>query len=75
MTGFVPKVSVCSQVRNQSEWMREMIQSVVSQKFRNWEHIIVDDGSTEDLKAVIDSFNDKRIRYIRTEARKPRVCR
>lgn len=62
---LVPKVSVISQVRNQSEWMKEMIQSVVDQSFRNWEHIIVDDGSTEDLRAVVDSFNDERIRLIR----------
>ena len=66
--GFSPKVSICSQVLNQSEWMREMIESVRAQSFRNWELIIVDDGSTEDLKSVIDSFNDKRIKYHRFES-------
>jgi len=42
-----------------------MIQSVVNQSFRNWEHLIVDDGSTEDLKAVVDSFADERIKLER----------
>lgn len=65
MSSLVPKVSVISQVYNQSEWMKEMIQSVINQSFRNWEHLIVDDGSTEDLKAVVDSFKDERIKLIR----------
>ena len=70
MSSLVPKVSVISQVYNQSAWMKEMIQSVIDQSFRNWEHIIVDDGSTEDLKAVVDSFKDDRIRLIRFDTNK-----
>lgn len=62
---IVPKVSICSQILNQTKWAKDMIQSVVDQTFRNWELIIVDDGSTEDLKSVIDSFNDRRIKYHR----------
>ena len=42
-----------------------MIASVVASTYRNWELIITDDGSTEDLKAVIDSFSDERIKYLR----------
>jgi len=60
-----PRVSICSQVLNQSEWLKEMIASVVAQTYPNWELLIVDDGSTEDIKAVIDSFNDERIQYFR----------
>ena len=60
-----PKVSICSQVFNQSAWLREMLQSVVDQTYGNWELLIVDDGSTEDVKSVIESFNDKRIQYFR----------
>lgn len=58
----MPKVSICSSVLNHSDWLKEMIQSVVDQTFEDWELMIVDDGSTEDLKSVVDSFNDKRIR-------------
>lgn len=57
----MPRVSICCGVLNQSEWLKEMIQSVVSQTFPDWELLIVDDGSTEDIKAVVDSFNDPRI--------------
>jgi glycosyltransferase involved in cell wall biosynthesis len=42
-----------------------MLASVVASTYQNWEHILVDDGSTEDLKAVVQSFNDPRIRYFR----------
>ena len=60
-----PRVSICTQVLNQSEWLKEMIASVVAQTYSHWELIIVDDGSTEDIKAVIESFNDNRISYHR----------
>jgi len=57
----MPRVSVCCSVLNQSEWLKEMIQSVVNQTFKDWELILVDDGSNEDIQAVVESFNDKRI--------------
>lgn len=56
------KVSVCCSVLNQSEWLKEMIQSVVNQTFKDWELVLVDDGSTEDIQAVVESFNDQRIK-------------
>jgi glycosyltransferase involved in cell wall biosynthesis len=57
------KVSVLTSVLNQSEWLRESIASVVASTFKDWEQIVVDDGSVEDIKAVVESFNDSRIRY------------
>lgn len=70
MTGDVPLVSICSQILNQCAWAKEMIQSVVESSWQNWELLIVDDGSTEDLRAVIDSFHDERIRYFRFDENK-----
>ena len=62
-----PKVSICSQVLNNSEGLKKMVQSVIAQTYSDWELVIVDDGSTENLKAVIDAFNDSRIKLIRLE--------
>jgi glycosyltransferase involved in cell wall biosynthesis len=31
------------------------------------EHVVIDDGSSEDLKAVVESFGDEKIRYFRYE--------
>ena len=66
----LPLVSICSQILNQCEWAREMIQSVIASTYENWELLIVDDGSTEDLKGVIESFKDPRIQYFRFEETK-----
>ena len=60
-----PRVSICTSVLNQSEWLKESIASVVAQTYKDWELLILDDGSTEDIKAVVDSFNDQRIQYFR----------
>lgn len=59
------KVSVCTSVLNQSDFLRRQIASVVSQTFKDWEHIIVDDGSTEDIEGLVRSFHDSRLVYIR----------
>ena len=64
------RVSICTTVLNQSGWLKEMIQSVVDQTFKGWELLIADDGSTEDIKSVIESFNDKRIQYFRFDENK-----
>ena len=66
----MPKVSICSQVFNQKEWMKDMIKSVVQQSLADWELLIVDDGSTNDLKSVIDEFKDQRIKYFRFDQNK-----
>ena len=57
----MPRVSVCCSVLNQSGLLKDMIGSVVAQTFQNWELVIVDDGSTEDIKELIRGFNDPRI--------------
>jgi glycosyltransferase involved in cell wall biosynthesis len=53
----VPKVSICCAVLNQSKWLEEMIASVMAQTMTDWELIIVDDGSTEDIEAVVRKFD------------------
>lgn len=59
------KVSICTPVFNQSEFLRRNIESVRAQTCRDWEHIIVDDGSTEDIKALVESYDDARLVYVR----------
>jgi glycosyltransferase involved in cell wall biosynthesis len=40
------------------------IQSVLDQTFRDWELIVIDDGSTDHTAQVIEGFNDSRIEYV-----------
>ena len=61
----MPVVSICSQILNQTGFAKEMIQTVIDQTYKDWELLIVDDGSTEDLKGLIESFKDPRIQYFR----------
>ena len=65
-----PRVSICTQVLNQSAWLKEMIASVVAQTFKDWELIIVDDGSTEDIKSIVAGFKDERISIHRFDKNK-----
>ena len=51
-----------------SRYLREAIQSIASQTIDNWELIIVDDCSPEDIRSVVEPFmTDSRIRYYRNE--------
>mgnify|MGYP002628307714 CR=1 FL=1 len=44
--------------------MPKAIESLLNQQYENWELIIVDDGSSDNTKAIVTSYLDKRIRYV-----------
>jgi len=56
-------VSVVVPTYNRAHLIAETIQSVIDQTYSNWELIIVDDGSEDDTKNIVDKFKDKRIQY------------
>lgn len=62
-----PKVSIIVPTYNRSDYIIEMIESVVSQTYQNWELIIVDDGSTDDTKSIISPYISEKIRYFELE--------
>ena len=59
----MPLVSVIIPAHNRVDLLRETLLSVIAQTFSDWECIVVDDGSTEDLSFV--PAMDLRIRLIR----------
>ena len=59
-----PKISVCMAMYNAALYLRECIESILSQSFTDFELLIVDDGSTDDSKEIVNSYNDERIRLI-----------
>jgi glycosyltransferase involved in cell wall biosynthesis len=65
----MPKVSVIIPAYNHGHFLGEAIQSVLDQTFPEFELIVVDDGSTDNTKEVVESFKDPRIRYIYQENR------
>ena len=62
-----PRVSILMAVYNGSRYLREAMDSVFAQDYRDYEFVIVDDCSTDDTPAIIGSYNDPRVVYIRNE--------
>ena len=48
-------------------FLQEAIESILNQTYQNLELVIVDDASPEDLKSIVNTFSDTRIRYYRNE--------
>jgi len=48
---------------NRSQLISRSIKSIIDQKYSNWELILVDDGSTDNTKEIVESFSDSRIKY------------
>lgn len=62
----MPKVSVIIPVYNCAEFINDAVESVLVQTYKDYEIIIVDDGSTDNLRERLELFADK-IRYIHQE--------
>lgn len=50
-----------------AKYLKDCIDSVLSQTFQDYEIVIVDDASPEDLASIVNQFDDQRIRYYRNE--------
>jgi glycosyltransferase involved in cell wall biosynthesis len=57
MTGS-PKVSVIVPTYNRADWLKKTLSSVERQTFKDFELIVVDDGSVDHTSEVIQSFPD-----------------
>ncbi|NJW53443.1 glycosyltransferase family 2 protein [Salinimicrobium oceani] len=60
-------ISIITPTHNRAALLSRMINSVLKQSFRNWELVIMDDGSTDDTQAVVNDFKDSRIKYYFTK--------
>ena len=46
-------------------YLQECIDSILAQTYSNWELVIVNDASPEDIESIIQKYTDTRIRYYR----------
>jgi hypothetical protein len=54
-------------VYNGANYLRTAMDSVFAQEFRDYEFVIVDDGSTDETAEIIQSYGDDRVVYLRNE--------
>jgi len=59
-----PFFSVILPTYNRADFINKAINSVIDQTYPDWELIIIDDGSTDQTKNIVEAFNDERIHYI-----------
>ena len=57
----MPEVSIITPCYNSAIFLEETIQSVLNQKFKNWEWLITDDHSSDHSVEIIRKINDPRI--------------
>lgn len=62
-----PTLSVIIPTYNREKLIARSIRSVLHQTYRDFELILIDDGSTDETEQVVQDFGDERIRFFRQE--------
>jgi glycosyltransferase involved in cell wall biosynthesis len=79
MSDAQPKVSIVTPVFNRADIIHKTVDSVIAQTYQNWELLLVDDGSTDNIEEIVvaNYGSDRRINFSRRE-REPKsasTCR
>ncbi|HEY2345032.1 MAG TPA: glycosyltransferase family A protein [Xanthomonadaceae bacterium] len=67
MSGANPQVSVVVPLYNKAAWVTRCLGSVLRQSWRDFEILVVDDGSTDASVGLVEAFDDPRIGLIRKQ--------
>lgn len=62
-----PKISVLMSVYNGEAFIREAIESILQQTFKDFEFLIINDCSTDHSLDIILSYNDSRIKVVNNQ--------
>jgi glycosyltransferase involved in cell wall biosynthesis len=62
-----PLVSIVIPAYNSQQWIGQTVESVITQTLTSWELVVIDDGSQDDTKEVVQRYvdRDSRIRLVR----------
>ena len=55
----MPKISVCIPVQNSEIWFAQCIETIESQTFKDWEILVYDDASTDNIDLLLAHFEQK----------------
>jgi glycosyltransferase involved in cell wall biosynthesis len=69
-----PTISVVIATYNRANYLSQTIDSVLAQTFKSFELIVVDDGSSDDTRAILQSYGD-RLRVYYQDNRGPSAAR
>lgn len=61
----IPRVSIIMPTKDNSEFLCEALDSISGQTFKDWELIIVDDSSTEDVRKIVTSYRESRFQFVK----------
>ena len=64
MTSSEPKITVLMSVYNGEKYLREAVDSILSQTFTDFEFLIIDDASTDRTPEILRSYKDPRIMIV-----------
>ena len=67
MSAAGPFFSVIIPVYNRADTLGIAVQSVIDQSEQDFEIVVIDDGSRDDPKGVVERFTDRRIRFVRQD--------
>jgi len=62
-----PKISVIMPVYNGEKYLKESIESILAQSFKDFELLIINDASKDNSEEIIKSYKDARIKLINNE--------
>lgn len=62
-----PMVSVIMAAHNAQRFLRQAMDSALGQTYQNIELIVINDASTDDTQAIIDTYGDPRVVCLRNE--------
>lgn len=65
MRNSLPLITIAMPLYNAEATVRSAILSIIQQTYRNWELIVLDDGSADESAAIVASINDPRIIFIK----------
>ncbi len=60
----IPTLSIIMPVYNAEAYLHEAVESILAQTYTDFELIIIEDGSTDNSREIIESFNDRRVQVL-----------
>jgi len=66
-----PLISIITLTYNHEKFISQCIESCLNQSYKNWEQIIIDDGSADKTQEIIMKYRDPRIKYFHQSHKGP----